>query len=486
MDVSAILSTSANAYAVAEAFDVPGLGQTVAAAPVVVSAERLAFEVLLDAVPTLTAPALPVSSAPVDVAALAVAAVPSSPTAPSDSDAAAAVTPAAQPPALLTRLSDLSRVGVRDYLAQHPDAVADLLAAPPAASTVASWWAHETSQTRSNLAAVAPELIGNLEGLPYEVRAATNERYLDATIAALGSKIDTVGRAAADDLRTRLHMLQQIADAVKTGSDGQTRSLVTLDVTGAGRAVIVIGDLATADYVTYMVPGMFYSVDSEIVSWTNAAAELATDQQQWLDRLAPNQSSTVATVSWIGYQTPSLVDVTSLDLARKGSVELAESLQGLATVRGDGERPYLSVLTHSYGSTVALLALEDAALGTDAVTVDSLAMVGSPGSDAKSVAELNVRDGNVWVADAALDPVSHAGVFGSQPLSPSYGANLFGVTGATDPLTGAELASSLGHVDYFTAGSESFRNMALISIGREGYVLDPDGRTGAQARALAR
>lgn len=464
-----MISTSANAFAVAEAFGVPGLGQTVVAAPAIVSVERAAFEARLDQAAAGTVPVAPASSTP------------------SDTDPAAVVlAPAVQPPALLGTLSTLSRVGVRDYLAQHPDAVADLLASPPAASTVSAWWASESSRTRSDLAAVAPELIGNLEGLPYEVRSTTNQRYLTTTIAGLGAKIDTVGRAAADDLRTRLHMLQQISDAVTAGADGQTRSLVTLDVSGAGRAVIVVGDLATADYVTYMVPGMFYSVDSEIVSWTNAAAELAVDQQQWLDRLAPNQSSSVATVSWIGYQTPSLVDVTSLDLARTGSVRLADSLQGLATVRGAGERPYLSILTHSYGSTVALLALENAALGSDAVTVDSLAMVGSPGSDAKSVAELNVRDGNVWVADAALDPVSHAGVFGSQPLSPSYGARPFGVTGATDPLTGADLAPSLGHVDYFTAGSESFRNMALISIGRGGYALDPDGRTGAQARALAR
>ncbi len=144
------------------------------------------------------------------------------------------------------------------------------------------------------------------------------------------------------------------------------------------------------------------------------------------------------------------------------------------------EKPYLSILAHSYGATAALLALQE-----NDVTVDALAMVGSPGSPAESVGQLKVRDGNVWVADASWDPVSSTGVFGSQPLSPEYGARHFGVNGAVDPITGASLAGSVGHVDYFTSGSESFRNMALIGIGRGGFVLDPDGVVDAAPRAQA-
>ena len=112
-------------------------------------------------------------------------------------------------------------------------------------------------------------------------------------------------------------------------------------------------------------------------------------------------------------------------------------------------------------------------------------MVGSPGSPAESVGQLKVRDGNVWVADASWDPVSSTGVFGSQPLSPEYGAHHFGVGGAVDPITGDSLAGSVGHVDYFTNGSESFRNMALIGIGRGGFVLDPHGVVDAAPRAQA-
>lgn len=468
MDVSAFL-TSASINAVAEAFAVPESVSVAVSHTLQLSSERSAFEAALDS-HALAQDGGPLS----DISDTDV----------SDADGAQV----ARVPMLLSTLSSLSRAGVRDYLAQNPEAVSQLLASPPPAATVASWWATEDARGQRDLAVAAPQLIGNLEGLPYQVRGATNESYLDATIATLNSELGTVGRAAAADVRTRLHMLTQISDAVRaptSAGDGRSRELISLDVTGSGRAVIVIGDLKTADYVTYLVPGMFYSVDTELVGWANAAAQLASDQTRLLDRLEPNQSSTVATVAWIGYQTPTLVDVVSLDLAEAGSRSLADSLAGLAAVRG-ADQPYLSMLTHSYGSTVALLALENSTLGDDAVSVDALAMVGSPGSDAQSVAELNVRDGNVWVADAALDPVAHAGVFGSQPLSPEYGAQLFGVDGGTDPLTGATLAASVGHVDYFTAGSESLRNMAMIGIGRGGYVLDQNGRTGAQARALGR
>ncbi len=371
----------------------------------------------------------------------------------------------------------------------RPSTLAELVSTKAAATEVANWWASASPAQQRALIAASPEAVGNLEGIPYEVRDAANRSFLTGTIADIESRIasGSVGRAATEDLQAQLHMLQQVAAAVETGESGLDRTLINLDIGEGGRAVIAVGDLAHAQYVSYLVPGMFYSVDSEIGSWAGAADQLAADQASWLERLAPNQyaagsaSSAVATVAWIGYQTPTVVNVASLDLAREGRDALTESLKGLDAIRAVGsEAPYVSILAHSYGATAALLALEE-----NDVTVDALAMVGSPGSPAETVGQLKVRDGNVWVADASWDPVSSTGVFGSQPLSPGYGAKHFGVNGAVDPLTGASLAGSVGHVDYFTSGSESFRNMALIGIGRGGFVLDPDGVVDASPRAQA-
>lgn len=368
----------------------------------------------------------------------------------------------------------------------RPSTLADLVSSHAAAADVATWWAAAGPAQQRALIASSPEAVGNLEGIPYQVRDAANRSFLTDTIASIESRIasGSVGRAASEDLQAQLHMLQQVAAAVETGDSGLVRSLINLDISEGGRAVIAVGDLASAQYVSYLVPGMFYSVDSEIGSWAGAADQLAADQAAWLARLAPNQNDSVATVAWIGYQTPTVVNVGSLDLAREGRDALTDSLKGLDAIRTAGraesDRPYLSILAHSYGATAALLALQE-----NDVTVDALAMVGSPGSPAESVGQLKVRDGNVWVADASWDPVSSTGVFGSQPLSPEYGARHFGVNGAVDPLTGASLAGSVGHVDYFTSGSESFRNMALIGIGRGGFVLDPDGVVDAAPRAIA-
>jgi hypothetical protein len=451
VDVTAVLSTSSTLNAVAEAFSVPESSTVAIVAQAVPTVDQLAWSQLTD----------PSSDDPQQSRAITV----------------------------LDTLATLSRTQLESW-ANDPSAVSDLLAASPAASEVADWWASTDSASQLRLTAAAPEVVGNLEGLPYAVRDEANRMFLSGSIASVTAQLTdgSAGRAATEQLQAQLHMLQQVQDAVQTGESGLPRTLITLDVAEGGRAVIAVGDLTTADYVSYLVPGMFYSVDSEVGSWAGAADQLATDQAAWLDRLTPAQrtgdTQTVATVAWIGYHTPTVVNVASLDLAREGRDELTASLRGLESVRaanGAGDsQPYLSILAHSYGATAALLALQQ-----NDVTVDALAMVGSPGSPAENVGQLKVRGGNVWVADAALDPVASTGVFGSQPLSAAYGAHHFGVEGAVDPVTGARLAGSVGHVDYFTAGSESFRNMALIGIGQGRLVLNADGHASAAPRALA-
>ena len=284
-------------------------------------------------------------------------------------------------------------------------------------------------------------------------------------------------------------MLQQVAAAVETGDSGLVRSLINLDISDGGRAVIAVGDLATAEYVSYLVPGMFYSVDSEIGSWAGAADQLAADQAAWLDAARPEpvrrrRLQAVATVAWIGYQTPTVVNVASLDLAREGRDALTESLQRPRRRARRTARRASRTSRSSPTRTARPPPCSPCRRTTSRSTRSRWSA--RPAARPNRSAQLKVRDGNVWVADASWDPVSSTGVFGSQPLSPEYGAHHFGVNGAVDPLTGASLAGSVGHVDYFTSGSESFRNMALIGIGRGGFVLDPDGVVDAAPRARPR
>ncbi|MFT4029797.1 MAG: alpha/beta hydrolase [Protaetiibacter sp.] len=382
--------------------------------------------------------------------------------------------------ALLESLGSMSRGDVRAFLDSHPDAVRDLLASPPSADAVAAWWDAAPASGRAALRTLAPELVGNLEGVPYLARDLANRAELDAAHAELEARLSgsTVGRAERNELETRLHMLDQIEAALEP--NGEERRLVSLDVEGEGRAVIVVGDIAHADYVSYLVPGMFFGVDAQIAAWTDTAQALIDAQRRWLEVLHPGSNATVAAVAWIGYTTPSLVNVASMELAREGQASLTASLEGLRATRGD-DQPYLSVLAHSYGSSAALLSLAE-----DDVSVDALAVVGSPGSPARSVAELHVTGGNVWVGAAEWDPIPASGVFGSQPASRAYGAHLFSVAAGTDPVTGASLSGAVTHNDYFAPGGMSLRNLALIGIGEGAQVVGADHSRGDFARALTR
>lgn len=364
--------------------------------------------------------------------------------------------------ALLDQLVRLSSDERDLFLEQFPDAISGLSTAPPAAGAVSSWWTRIPGAARASLVADLPGVVGNLEGLPYATRDRANRAFLSATVFSIHAQLDAgVGRAMEDELRSRLQMLSAVEKSLLTGASGEERSLVSLDVAGQGRAVIAVGDLTTADYVTYLVPGMYVGVSEQLVDWTGNAETSLLEQREWLDRLGADGE--VATVAWIGYHTPTIVNISSFDLAYQGRDALTWSLHGLDAVRDAA--PFVSIVAHSYGSTAAMLALQE-----NDVSVDALVLVGSPGSPATSVGDLKVSGGNVWVAAADTDPIPRSGVFGSQPLDADFGAHRFSVRGMSDPITGERLSDISGHVYYFWPGTTSVRNTALIAIDQGSLV----------------
>lgn len=380
---------------------------------------------------------------------------------------------------LLQQLSLLSVTDIPHFLESNPAAVRALLADPPLAADVTAWWGALDAQHRLTLREASPELVGNLDGIPFLTRDVANRAMLTSTMSELRHMIETEdGRTVVENAKMQLRMLESIAGALGTAESGSTRTLMSLDVTGQGKAAIVMGDLRTADYVTYMVPGMFFTIEGQMGYWTDAAARLGDEQRSWLALLGDDPDGTVATVAWIGYQTPNLTNVGSIDNALEGRDLLAGAITGLQAVRGS-DQPYITVIGHSYGSTAALMALTEYDF-----EVDALAVVGSPGSPAKSVDELHVRDGNVYVGEAPWDAVPDSAFFGSDPGAASYGARRFGAVGGVDPITHEALTSSFGHIEYFSPGTESLRNLALIGIGEGMLVTGPDGS--APARILAR
>ena len=380
---------------------------------------------------------------------------------------------------LLVNAAQLTRSQLRVFVEENPRVVSELIFNPPSGTSTAAWWSELSVIERRTLEAGAPQLVGNLEGIPVVTRDRANRAYLEDSMRELTDRLEAgVGRGMQRNLLRSLNMLRGIEDALGTDRAIPERSLLTLETAYPGRAAIVLGDLETADYVSYVVPGMFISISEQIGDWTDAAARLYNEQASF-EALFEEQA-TVATVAWIGYQTPHIVNVGSLDLAEEGADYLANSINGLRAIRA-GSQPHISLLAHSYGSTAALIALSD---GT--TRVDSLALVGSPGSAAQNVSEIGVPADSVYVGEASWDPIVDSAFFGSDPGADSFGAKTLSVAGSIDRLTQEVLQGSTGHNEYFSPGTESMRNMSLIGIDKGEWVTDGSPRDSEKTLALGR
>ena len=398
---------------------------------------------------------------------------------PQPSDIAlASVYSAPSDPSLLTRLSGsgtldrltvLSGSEVAAFIAGNPAAVNRLLINPPRANSVATWWGGIPSSAQKKLAMSAPEVIGNLDGVPFVVRDRANRLTLAREVSQLETSIESgAGRAKLIEKRHHLDILRQVAKTLERQTGEPKRQLLTLDTSGEVRAAVVVGNLATADYVSYLVPGMFFTVQGQMYDWTVIAQNLHNQQSEWIKTLAvanPALSGkTAATVAWIGYQTPGLLDIASLDRAESGANFLGHAIQGIRAARA-GSQPFVSLVTHSYGSTAAMMELAKGGM-----TVDALAIIGSPGSVAQSASDLAVTNRNVFVGEAAWDPIVNTAFYGSDPGASAFGAHRMDVAAAADPITHRSLAAAVGHLGYFDTGTTAMRNLALISLDQGALV----------------
>jgi hypothetical protein len=231
-----------------------------------------------------------------------------------------------------------------------------------------------------------------------------------------------------------------------------TRQFLHFDGRGSGRTAEVLGDLATADHIAVLVPGSDTSLDT-YDRFHQAAAAL---QQQLSRTDAPT-----AVIAWLGYETPATISttVTTTGRAEQAAPHLREFIRRLHGMTGRRDAT-VSLLCHSYGTVVCARAAD----GLDAA---DLVLVGSPGTGADDAAALHTR-ARVWAArgtDDWIAEVPHVrtdlfGVtvgFGTDPVSPAFGAQVFA-------------AGDGGHSDYFTPGSVSLTNLARIVLGETSEV----------------
>jgi hypothetical protein len=318
-----------------------------------------------------------------------------------------------------------------EFASRFSAAAETLDALPPI--TVAGLWTDLPREFVRGLIRERPDVIGNLEGARYADRDRANIRHLatvkrDALAAeqlalsqlrspvSRGSSALTVAEASA-----RVEAIDVLLRLFSTApSNDARRYLVSLDssVDGPPLAAISVGDLDTALYTTYFVPGM----NSSVLEAEDYLRGVTRIQQAAVDSAA---------VLWLGYESPSPVETVSTVRAEVGAVLLGAALDGYNAHRNSiGLRSELTVLAHSYGSTTAAIALAEAEHA-----VNSFVMIGSAGVPSHiHLDDLNVPSDRVFASEATADELAAKGQFWSgrtNPASAEWGARLFSSNGTT-------------------------------------------------------
>lgn len=230
--------------------------------------------------------------------------------------------------------------------------------------------------------------------------------------------------------------------------------LLACDPPGGVRIVEVFGDVALADHVAVLVPGNGHHLDNYFAE-PGPAAPRARGRLLLRTMQALDPTSRSAVVVWVGYDAPpGLAAAASIQPAVDGAPDLARLTHYLP------RSAHLTVVGHSYGSTVAGLALAGARF-------DDYVALGSPGTGVRRRDELGTHT-RLWAAYAERDwirlfPRVRLGRLGlgRSPLHPALGATRF------------ETGAITGHCGYYTADSESLHNVARIALGRYDEVTLP-------------
>jgi len=301
-------------------------------------------------------------------------------------------------------------------------------------------------------------LLGNLEGIPYWVRDTANRTVLAARLRRLN--LNPVEKAALQNIRQSLR---------------KNRFLIALTADVPPLAAVSIGDLDTAENVTWAVPGMGSSA-ATMAAWAQAAQNVYNQQGK------VGGAARRAVIAWVGYHAPPVPSVNDPDLgvlretsAELGAGKLAASIRGLSAARSS-DLPRLNVLAHSYGTTTASLGLTKKGVHVDTFT--SIASAGIPQS--VGVAS-GIRADHVYAGQAKNATVGIPGQgdqyayigrdfsfpYRKNPVSESFGAERFGADGTPDlkPVKdhGVHTESGSGYLD---PGTESLRNVALTTTGQ--------------------
>jgi hypothetical protein len=316
----------------------------------------------------------------------------------------------------------------------------------------AKWWSGLTEQERQEYLDAYPEKIGWLDGIPSADRDEANRKVVDLQLAEYDMKKQR-GELGIHDQR-QYEGLRKLQDALDKadGSGGDSKQLYVLgiDAKGDGRAVVSRGNPDTARNVAVQVPG----TDNDLAN--------VGEQIDRVDRLqqasAVKGAKSTAVISWLGYDAPENDNsMFTTGRANPAGGDLRSFTHGLRETH-EGDRAHLTVLGHSYGSTVVGAGASRGG-GLDA---DDIVVVGSPGMTIEHAKDLNINPDHVWAGGAKDDFVSNhtSGLtLGEDPMEKEFGGKVFEV-------------DTEGHGGYWDKGSASLANQGRIIAGQDGTAGD--------------
>ncbi|WUF75235.1 alpha/beta hydrolase family protein [Streptomyces nojiriensis] len=328
---------------------------------------------------------------------------------------------------------------------------------PPAdapARTVARFFAGLDGAQRARLADGYPLVVGNLDGTPAAVRYRANLQGLEQARRVEEARSRDVALTPADR-STATRRSHRFASLAQPG-----RQILAFDPTGGGRVAEVFGDLAGAERVSVIVPG----VDTDVLTFERSQRRLTSPvgmaESLYGAQRAADPDRRTAVIAWAGYTAPTGigVDAATGRMAVDGAV-LLKSLT--AALPGDAS---VALFCHSYGSVVCGVAAHELPR-----RVTDVVVAGSPGMRTENVAGLHTsarvwatRDEGDWIADVPHLEVGGLG-HGADPVSPAFGARLL------------SSARAKSHTGYFSPGTDSMDNFAKIGTGAFGSVVCATG-----------
>lgn len=230
---------------------------------------------------------------------------------------------------------------------------------------VAAFFADLTDAQQRRLVEDHPTVVGNLDGVPVNLRYEANAPAGDQVLA--------------------------------------------YDPRGRGLIARVAGDLANATHVSVIVPGS----DIDISTFDRTA--------QWAADLRAEASDDTAVIAWAGYTTPSGIgpDLATGRLAETGAERLTRFTDGLDAAG----LPDPALFCHSYGSVVCGLAAPD----TDASDIVVMGSPGMR-ADNVSALDTEAHVWAAKSPDDWIDRVPNVEILGlghgADPTSPGFGATV--------------------------------------------------------------